>query len=78
MEITTKRRLKKDVFRLISGVENEEKALNECLAILGIAYKQTLTRRSRYSPAEKLAVEKVFKKYGVTKNIWTHANQTRK
>ena len=72
--IITKRSLKKDVFRLVSGIENEESALKECLSILGIKHKSTLERRSKYSPAEQAAIEDIFAKYGVTTNIWADVN----
>lgn len=77
-ELKKSRRLQRDVFRLISGIENENKATLDVMNILGVKKKQTLFRRKRFTPAEQIAIEKIFEKYGVNSNIWTNVDQTRK
>lgn len=66
--------LKKDAFRLISGIENEKSAENEVLALLGLKSKHAILKRVRFNVAEKEAIEAVFAKHDVTENIWEDAN----
>lgn len=66
--------LKKDVFRLISGIENEREAENEVLSLLALKSKHAVLKRKRFNIAEKEAIEAVFEKYGVTENIWDDAD----
>lgn len=68
------RKLKKDVFRLVSGIENEKNAEREVLALLGLKRKHSLSERKFFNKAEKLAIEAVFEKYGVIENIWDDGN----
>lgn len=67
-------KLKKDAFRLISGIENERSAETEVLTLLNLKLKHGLFNRKRFNTAEKEAVEAVFEKYGVTENIWEDAD----
>lgn len=67
-------KLKKDAFRLISGIENERSAETEVLTLLNLKLKHGLFNRKRFNTAEKEAVEAVFEKYGVTENIWVTEN----
>lgn len=61
-------------FKLIPNKEDEVKALQELFDTLGIENKQSVTRRVKYSPIEKEAVENIFKKYGVKQvsKIWNY------
>lgn len=66
--------LKKDAFRLISGIENEREAETEVLSLLALKSKHAVLKRKRFNIAEKEAIEAVFAKYGVTENIWEDAD----
>ncbi|QHC84932.1 hypothetical protein AS589_09200 [Empedobacter brevis] len=61
-------------FKLIPNKIDEDKVLKELLDCLGIESKQSITRRKKYSPIEKEAVENIFKKYGVKQvsKIWNY------
>jgi len=69
--MTTKIKLKDNAFKLVKGID-EGKLLNDLKNGLGVKNKQTILRRSKYSLFEQLAVEEVFKRYGVEDNIWQH------
>ena len=72
--VEKKRKLKKNVFRLVSGIENEERTLQDVMSALGVTIKYTVTRKRYWSPVEIEAIEKIFKSYGVTENIWTNVD----
>lgn len=62
--------IKKNAFHLISGKENMKRAEVEVMEALGVAHKNTVTRRKEFTPEEKSKVEEIFKKYGVKSKIW--------
>lgn len=63
--------LKKHVFRLIAGIEEETQALSEVMEVLGVKRKQAIMRRKRFNAAEQSAIESIFEKYGVeAESIW--------
>ena len=60
-------------WRLVPGIK-EQKFVEDVQNTLSVKHKNTITRRTTYSAAEKKAVEKIFTKYGVTANIWQTLN----
>lgn len=72
MSDTQEKRLKKHVFRMVAGIEDEIQALSEVMEVLGVKRKQAIMRRKKFNAAEQSAIESIFEKYGVeSENIWT-------